>query len=275
MNMNLFDLINMLDLCLLQPQAHETCPSCAQTSRSAKSEYPKVLQGHWCPDIKRVTFNGNTTIVFFVDGTYSIVKLSHEDKYDKKTAVVYAIVKRMLGTLGKTDKNGKFHSNEVDGKGFGMYLQDIVDKGFDQELEEKTAAEKKRAAHAAHEARQEAQKNAAFKRRVEERAKQILLERAATDRANEIEDERRKAKKSSCNCDKSRSCSEDAYNGVGKKTCSDHVKLDPNDVKIDPHDEWLYYKKPNKPFSQFTDEEKKAYWRYHNQKRRFEKSKNN
>lgn len=263
--MNFIDLFSILDALGIQPQApvvkHQVQ---APASKPETSRYPQVLKGHWCPEIQRVTFNGNTTIVFFVDGTYSIVKLSAEDKYDRKTAVVYAIVKRMLGTLGKKDKNGKFHANEVDGAGFGTYLQDIVDKGFDQELEEKTALEKKRAARAAHEAHQQAEKNAAFERRVEQRAKEILLERAATDRANEIEDLQRGIQPSLCNCNGT--CS--GHQDTSKKSCS-------NDTKLDPNDDWRFYKKPNKPFSQFTDEEKKAYWRYHNMKRRSGKSKKN
>ena len=206
-----------------------------------QANHPQV-SGFWCPAVSRVTFNGNTTIVFFADNTYAIVTCSPGDKYDRKTAVTYAIVKRLLGKLGKTDKNGKFHANEVDGAGFGTCLQKIVDAGFDQQEEEKLAVEKKQKAHEKHESRQKLQQDAAFKRRVEERAKQILLERAAIDRANEIEDEKRK--------------NNDAYKCLEKtssKKCS---------CKCDE------YVKPNKPFSQFTQEEKREYWRWHNAKRR-------
>ena len=226
-----------------KPTAAVACPKNLQ-----KMPRPKV-SGFYCPDIQRVTFNGDTTIVFFIDGTYAIVKCSGEDKYDRKTAIVYAMVKRMLGKLGKTDKNGKFHANEVDGAGFGVKLQNVVDSGFDQELEERTALEKKRAAHAAHEARQEAEKNAAFKKRVEARAKEILLERAATDRANQIEDETR-AREAKCTCE-----------GDCKKKCK----------KETVSEDWQSYVKPDKPFSQFTEEEKHEYWRYHNAKRKVNK----
>ena len=226
-----------------KPTAAVACPKNLQ-----KMPRPKV-SGFYCPDIQRVTFNGDTTIVFFIDGTYAIVKCSGEDKYDRKTAIVYAMVKRMLGKLGKTDKNGKFHANEVDGAGFGVKLQNVVDSGFDQELEERTAAEKKRAAHAAHEARQEAEKTAAFKKRVEARAKEILLERAATDRANQIEDETR-AREAECTCE-----------GDCKKKCK----------KETASEDWQSYVKPDKPFSQFTEEEKHEYWRYHNAKRKVNK----
>ena len=237
------DLSNVLERIQTgKPTAAATCPKNLQ-----EMPRPKV-SGFYCPDIQRVTFNGDTTIVFFVDGTYAIVKCSGEDKYDRKTAIVYAMVKRMLGKLGKTDKNGKFHANEVDGAGFGVKLQNVVDSGFDQELEERTAAEKKRAAHAAHEARQEAEKTTAFKKRVEARAKEILLERAATDRANQIEDETR-AREAEC---------------TGEGDCKKCKKETASE-------DWRSYVKPNKPFSQFTEEEKRAYWRYNNAKRKANK----
>lgn len=241
--MYLQDLIGVLDSIYNQPRA--------QTSKICTSDFeracchPKVFE-HSCPDIKRVTFNGDTTIVFFVDGTYAVVKCSAGDKYDRKTAIVYAMAKRMLGKLGKTDKNGKFHANEVDGAGFGSWLQDVVDKGFDQQLEEKTALEKKRAARVAHDTLQAAQKQAAFEKRVEARAKDILLERAAIDRANELEDAARKSK-SPCSCKSS-------YDKTSSKPAASSVE-----------DEYV---KPDKPFSQFTSAEKREYWRYHNAKRK-------
>jgi len=215
-----------------------------------QTSHPKVF-GFWCPEIKRVTFNGDTTIVFFTDNTYAIVKCSTGDKYDRKTAITYAIVKRLLGKLGAYDKNGKFHANEVDGSGFGTYLQKIVDNGFDQQLEEKMAAEKKQRARQAHEQRQAAQKQAAFERRVEERVKQILLERAAIDRANAIEDEQRASNK--CDClDNECSC---------KKSKSEKKASNILDT----------YVRPAKPFSQFNAKEKSEYWKYHNAKRHAKK----
>lgn len=240
---NLFDLLDALmhasPLQQSQPASKNSLDNVA-----AQTSYPKVF-GFWCPEIKRVTFNGDTTIVFFTDNTYAIVKCSAGDKYDRKTAITYAIVKRLLGKLGSYDKNGKFHANEVDGSGFGTYLQKIVDNGFDQQLEEKTASEKKQRARQEHEQRQAAQKQAAFERRVEERAKQILLERAAIDRANELED-----KPQAC------ACTEDNCTCKSSKTASEKKSsiLDT-------------YVRPDKPFSQFNAKEKSEYWKYHNAKR--------
>lgn len=243
--MYLTDLFALLDMLCTQPQAYEQPKTkFASPLKTCSCRQPKTFANYTCPAVQRTTFNGDTTIVFFVDGTYSIVTRSPEDKYDRKTAVLYAIAKRMFGTLGKTDKNGKFHPNEVDSKGFTAFLQKTVDAGFDQKLEEETASEKKQAAHAAHLARQEAQKKAAFDKRVEARAKEILLERAATDRANQIENEAR-------DIQPSRSCTKNNDN----KTMN---------TKYDTKS----YIKPNKPFKKFTDEEKREYWRYHNAKRK-------
>lgn len=245
---NLFDIFDEIlkNVAAQRPQR----PVCKQET-FAPVNHPKVF-GFWCPEIKRVTFNGDTTIVFFTDNTYSIVKCSAGDKYDRKTAVTYAIVKRLLGKLGAYDKNGKFHANEVDGSGFGTYLQKIVDAGFDQQLEEKTASEKKQKARAEHEARQAAQKQAAFEKRVEERVKEILLERAAIDRANKIEDDQR-ANIKACDCLK---------NACSCKTSNDEKKAS---SILDT------YVRPDKPFSKFTAKEKSEYWKYHNAKKRANK----
>lgn len=227
-----------------QPQA----PNSTYTSpKNFTSNQPKVF-GYWCPEIKRVTFNGNTTIVWFQDDTYAIVNCSTSDKYDRKTAIAYAMVKRMLGKVGKYDKQAKkFNAKEIDGNGFGCYLQKIVDNAFDQEKEEKLALEKKRTAKAKHEAMQAAQKKAAFDKRVEERAKQILLERAAIDRANEIED---RIRENACN-----------KNNTCDTNCSCHA----SDSILDT------YVRPDKPFSKFTQQERREYWKYQNAKKRSKK----
>ena len=249
---NLFDVLDAVLNTASARQSQNSAFKNSLASTTAQTSHPKVF-GRWCPDIKRVTFNGDTTIVFFTDGTYAIVKCSAGDKYDRKTAITYAIVKRLFGKLGAYDKNGKFHENEVDGSGFGTYLQKIVDNGFDQQLEEKTASEKKQRAKHEHEARQAAQKQAAFEKRVEERAKQILLERAAIDRANELEGKQR-----ACACN-SKGCTASA---------KDKAASEKNEKKNSILDTYV---RPDKPFSQFTAKEKSEYWRYHNAKRRVNK----
>lgn len=248
--MNIIDLSDLVDTLLnsnidlsrfICPGTGIVCDNC----KTPVTEPPKIFEGWWCPKIKRVTFNGNTTIVWFVDETYVVVKCSGSDKYDKKTAIAYALVKRMLGKVGRYDeKTKKLHEKEVDGNGFGCYLQKVADAAFDQQKEEQLALEKKRKAKAEHQARQEAEKKAAFERRVEERAKQLILERAAIDRANEIEDQLRECNGSSC----------------GSKICTCSTASSSDE-----------YVRPDKPFSKFTPSEKREYWRAQNAKRRGKK----
>lgn len=234
---NLTDFFDALDKIIYPSYAKPQATTCNKQPCNDPQPQDSGYDVYECPEIQRATFNGNTTIVWFKDGTKCTVECSTGDKYDRKTAIAYAMVKRMLGKVGKFDKNRKqFMPNDIDGNGFGCYLQKIVDAGFDQKLEEKLASEKKHNARAEHEARQAAQKKAAFEKRVEERAKQILLERAAMDRANEIEDT---ARNKSCN-----------------KTCDKTCTCKSSDPKA--------YVKPNKPFSKFTLAEKREYWRAHN-----------
>lgn len=52
--------------------------------------------------IKRIIFNGPATIVFWEDGTKTVVKISEDDirdgKFDIYTGVSYAIAKKLFGT---------------------------------------------------------------------------------------------------------------------------------------------------------------------------------
>jgi hypothetical protein len=107
--------------------------------------------------VKRETFDVTpvlATIVYFTDGTKCTVVNSDADAVEvvdvklsdgttvkaasetsKERAVVYAIVKRLLGKVGRTDKQGKFHSNEIDGNGFGRKLRDIVAGAYDEQVQ--------------------------------------------------------------------------------------------------------------------------------------------
>ena len=89
------------------------------------------------PAVKSVIFNKEATIVYFDDGTKCIVRKSAQDDYNREHAVVYAIVKRAYGIVGK--------DGLVEGNGMGNMLAKIVANGYDQEAHD--AAEKaKRAA---------------------------------------------------------------------------------------------------------------------------------
>lgn len=208
--------------------------------------------------ISRVTYSGNKTIVWFVDGTKTTVTCSSKDTYDRQTAIAYALVKRIFGKVGRTDpKTGTFYSNEIDGNGLGIKLEKIANAGFDQDAEKKNLAAKKAQAKAAHEARQKAEHDAAWKRRVKERAEQLRLEREA----NALLDQEDSLRKTG-----------------GKKILNESANADKffnNDsnaaVSCSPGSILYTYKKPDKPFSQFTQAEKRDYWRYQNAKRRASK----
>lgn len=50
--------------------------------------------------IKKVIYNDPATIVYFSDGSKSVVKLHPEDTFDKTTGLLMAISKRLLGSKG-------------------------------------------------------------------------------------------------------------------------------------------------------------------------------
>jgi len=177
--------------------------------------------------IYRVIYSGNKTIVYFNDGSKVVVSCSDNDKYDRQTAIAYAIVKRFFG---KVNADGT-----VDGNGIGIKLEHIANSGYDQDAEDKIAKQKKAEAKAKHIAKQQAEAEAAFNRRVKARAEQLRIERAAEDLL------------------------------ADKKTDLEETKVVLNE-STKPE-----YVRPNKPFSKFTQEEKRAYWNFHSAKRRSKK----
>ena len=216
--------------------------------------------------ISRVTYSGDTTVVFFTDGTKTTVKCSSNDKYDRQTAIVYALMKRIFGKIGRYDsKTKKFYENEIDGNGLGTKLEKIAAAGFDQDEEKRTAKARKAKAMEEHAARQKMESEAAWKKRVAKRAKEIKLEREAAALADSLENPKKALNESTMSADK--------FFGAVEPKMPDTKPVEKKSavqVEGDPKDAWKHYQKPNKPFSQFTSEEKKAYWRYHNGKRRAE-----
>lgn len=220
--------------------------------------------------ISRVTYSGDTTVVFFTDGTKTTVKCSGADKYDRQTAIVYALVKRMFGKIGRYDaKTKKFYENEIDGNGFGTKLGKIAAAGFDQDEEKQTLKARKAKAREEHAARQKMESEAAWKRKVAKRAEEIKLEREAAALADSLRNPKKVLNESVMSADE--------FFGGGKQKNVAGMPLEKKKtvkeslpVEGDPKDAWKYYQKPNKPFSQFTSEEKREYWRYHNGKRRAE-----
>lgn len=234
-----------------------------------KSSVPKAkAEGyfHTIPEIpiSRVTYSGDTTVVFFTDGTKTTVKCSSNDTYDRQTAIVYALVKRMFGKIGRYDaKTKKFYDNEIDGNGLGTKLEKIANAGFDQD-EEKWLKDRKAKAQE-HVARQKMESEAAWKKKVEKRAKEIKLEREAATLADSLGNSKKVLNESIMNAS-------EFFGGGEQKTVTAKPLEKKSAVQVegDPKDAWKHYQKPNKPFSQFTSEEKREYWRYYNGKRRAE-----
>ena len=220
------------------------------------------------PDIpiSRVTYSGDTTVVFFTDGTKTTVKRSGADKYDRQTAIVYALMKRIFGKIGRYDsKTKKFYENEIDGNGFGTKLEKIAAAGFDQDEEKRTLKARKAKAQEEHAARQKRESEAAWKKRVAKRAEEIKLEREAAALVDSLRNSKKVLNESIMDANK-------FFGGGEQKTVTEKPLDKKSEIRVegDPKDAWKYYRKPNKPFSQFTSEEKREYWRYHNGKRRAE-----
>ena len=255
--MTLFDILDNA-LAQLQADGYDLnkgtylIPSQNKTPATPKKQPSNVLyscngvNGYFVPEISRVHYNGNTTIVFFTDGSKCVIECSLADVYDRQTAIAYAICKRLFGKVGaySDQEHKRWDPYLVDGAGFGQKMKKIVDLGFDQVLAEKQLAEQKRQAKAFHEAKQKAEQEAAFERRAKRLAEEILLKRRATDIANDIED---------------------SLNIPKKATDKPKQMLNENKSANKP------YVRPNKPFKDFTIDEKHEYWREQNRKRKLNK----
>lgn len=200
--------------------------------------YPMAMryESYVCPQVDRITFNGDITIVWFVDGTKTIVKCSAGDTPDRQTAIAYAILKRMYGTAND--------DGTVDSTGFGSWLKKLVDSAFDQKLAEANEKQRKAEAKAAHMAKQAAEHEAAVKRRIAKRAEALEIEREAEKLL--AAKTSNSGKKMMCESDNQpRKCKSKIANTISRTNKGTYVR-------------------PNKKFKNFTQDEKRAYWRYHN-----------
>lgn len=55
------------------------------------------IPAHYCPEIERVIFQEPATIVFWKDGSKTVVKVQKGEKYDPEKGLAMAYVKRLLG----------------------------------------------------------------------------------------------------------------------------------------------------------------------------------
>ena len=221
------------------------------------------------------------TKVEFEDGTYTIVKNSIHDPVSlvdaldektkkplgfkiaddcaKETAIAYAWFKRCFGV--PNPKN----PNEWISAGCGGRLRKFAQEGFDQQYEAvmNPIREKRRAeANREKTARKEALEH---NRKVKRLAKQILLESEAVDLAKKaLELIQPPKSKNACSCG---TCS--CTGQPNEKTANQKPIELKAPIKTDSLTNSDEYVRPNKPFSQFTQEEKREYWR--EQKRRLSK----
>ena len=63
-------------------------------------------------DIKKVIFNDPATIVYWKDGTKTVVKCQDDDKFDKEKGLAMAIVKKLFGNKGNYNKIFKKYIGE-------------------------------------------------------------------------------------------------------------------------------------------------------------------
>lgn len=243
------------------------CPSISrvitnvQTTKSSPvvKDGKQVMDKNGNPKYERVQLERpvHTTVVEFIDGTKCIMKCSSIDKPDTELAVVNAIVKRVFGK-----PNDDIHSKSygvVDGNGVGLALKKIVESAWDQPKMEAKIKADKAAAKLAHQKRQQAEHEAAEKRKIQRAASKIQTYVKALESlglvvvdpngiAGQPNGNATASAKPATTC----ACSKTA----SKCSCSSGQ---PTDGK---------YVRPNKKFSEFTQDEKRAYWRWCNAKRK-------
>lgn len=72
-----------------------------QTLCDAFYEVAKVVKASFeNMQIERVIFNAPATVVYWKDGTKTVVKCQDGDKYSKETGLAMAIVKKVYGNSG-------------------------------------------------------------------------------------------------------------------------------------------------------------------------------
>ena len=62
-----------------------------------------------CCEIKRVIINGPATIVFWTDGTKTVVKLAEGERWSPEVALCFALAKKVWGSNSRIHKLAKKH----------------------------------------------------------------------------------------------------------------------------------------------------------------------
>lgn len=69
---------------------------------------------NYLPEIKNVKFNGPATIVFWADGTKTVVKCQNGDNYSEEVGLAMCIVKKVFGNTSKYNDIFKKWCNSYD-----------------------------------------------------------------------------------------------------------------------------------------------------------------
>ena len=72
------------------------------TIATADAPIPTISPAiNYLPEIKNVKFNGPATIVFWADGTKTVVKCQNGDDYSEEVGLAMCIVKKVFGNTSK------------------------------------------------------------------------------------------------------------------------------------------------------------------------------
>ena len=79
---------------------------------------------NYLPEIKNVKFNGPATIVFWADGTKTVVKCQDGDDYSEEVGLAMCIVKKVFGNTSKYNDIFKKWCNSYDTETDDNYLSE-------------------------------------------------------------------------------------------------------------------------------------------------------
>jgi len=179
----------------------------------------------------------NATLVSEVNGVKLPTPVVTADETSKEFGITQCLFKRMIGTVKK--------DGTIDGAGGSRWLKQKIAESYDQGVMDVYTKALKKIQAEQNEAKHKAAAKKAHERKVRKLAKQMALKKEA-----EAYLETKKATKTA-----SAKCKPLCETKKPTMTASDFFKTET-------------YVRPNKPFSQFTQEEKRAYWREQNRRRR-------
>ena len=186
----------------------------------------------------------NSVLISEHNGVKLPVPVLTADETAKEFGITQCLFKRMIGTINK--------DGTINGRGGAKWLKDQITKNsYDQKLMEVYGAALKKLQAEENTARHAAAAKKAHAKKVKRLAKRLALEKEAEELLSA-----RKAAKTTTACTKPL-CETKISVKPPLKTCSAPKAGGCCNKKFDAE----IYNRPNKRFSEFTQEEKRAYWR--------------